>query len=57
MGKHERQQIEEAEKIIVKLLNSQKINNLDRKNHWFGHASAVAEKIKKISPILRKLVI
>lgn len=32
MGKHERQQIEEAEKIIVKLLNSQKINDLDRKN-------------------------
>jgi len=54
MGKHERQQIEEAEKIIVKLLNSQKINDLDRKNRWFNHASAIA---KKIFQILRKLVI
>lgn len=54
MGKHERQQIEEAEKSIVKLLNSQKINDLDRKNRWFNHASTIAEKIKKDFPNFEK---
>lgn len=54
MGKHERQQIEEAEKIIVKLLNSQKINDFDRKNRWFNHASAITEKIKKDFPNFEK---
>ena len=47
MGKHERQSIEEAEKIIVKILNSQNLNDFDRKNHWFSHASSIAERIKK----------
>ena len=47
MGKHERQSIEEAEKTIVKILNSQNLNDFDRKNHWFSHASSIAERIKK----------
>jgi hypothetical protein len=50
MGKHERQSIEEAEKIIVKILNSQKLNDSDKKNHWFKHAIAIAEKIKNDFP-------
>ncbi|MBI5401691.1 hypothetical protein HZB05_02590 [Candidatus Wolfebacteria bacterium] len=47
MGKHERQLIEAAEKIIVKILNSQKLDDFDKKNQWFNHAIAIAEKIKK----------
>lgn len=47
MGKHERQQIEEAEKIIVKILNSQKLNNLDRENYWIKHAFAIAKKLQE----------
>lgn len=47
MGKHERQLIEGAEKIIVKILNSQKINNFDRKNRWLRHVLSIAEKIKQ----------
>ena len=54
MGKHERELIEEAEKIIVKVLNSRKINSNDRKNRWFYHVSAIAEKIKKDFPNLKK---
>jgi hypothetical protein len=50
MGKHERQSIEEAEKIIVKILRSQKVTDFDRKNHWFNHALALGEKIKKDFP-------
>lgn len=50
MGKHERQSIEEAEKIIVKILNSQRVNDSDKKNHWFKHALALAEKIKNDFP-------
>lgn len=47
MGKHERQLIEEAEKIIVKILNSRELNINDRKNHWFNHALSIAQKIKE----------
>lgn len=47
MGKHERRQIEEAEKIIVKILNSQKLTNSDRKNYWIDHAFAIAKKIRE----------
>jgi len=47
MGKHERKSIEEAEKTIVKILNSQNLNDFDRQNHWFSHASSIAERIKK----------
>lgn len=47
MGKHERQQIEKAEKIIIKILNSQKISSSDRKNHWFEHAVVTAKRIQK----------
>jgi len=46
MGKHERDLIKEAEEIIVKVLNSEKITSSDRKNHWFKHAIAIARKIK-----------
>lgn len=50
MGKHERQSIEEAEKLIVKILNSKSLNNSDRKNRWFNHAIFIAERIKKDFP-------
>lgn len=50
MGKNERQSIEEAEKIIIKILNSKNLNNSDRKNWWFNHAVFMAEKIKKDFP-------
>lgn len=54
MGKHERQQIEEAEKIIVKILNSQKLTNLDRKNYWIEYASAIAKKIREDFPNIKR---
>ena len=50
MGKHERQLIEEAEKIIVKILNSQKLTASDKKNHWFKHAFSITKRIKKDFP-------
>ncbi len=50
MGKHERQLIEEAEKIIVKILNSRGLNVDDKKNCWFNHAFFIARKIKKDFP-------
>lgn len=50
MGKHERQLIEEAEKIIVKILSSQKLTDFDKKNRWFKHAFYIAKKIKKDFP-------
>jgi hypothetical protein len=54
MGKHERQQIEEAEKIIVKILNSQKLNSSDRKNYWINHAFAIAKKLQEDLPDIKK---
>lgn len=53
MGKHERQQIEEVEKIVVKILNSQKLTIPDRKNYWIEHAFAIAKKIKKDFPNIK----
>jgi len=50
MGKHERQSIEDAEKIIVKILNSQKIGESNKRSHWFNHAVAITEKIKRDFP-------
>lgn len=50
MGKYERELIEEAEKIIVKILNYQEIKNSDKKGYWFNHAITIAEKIKKDFP-------
>lgn len=50
MGKHERQSIEEAEKIIVKILNSQKLTNSDKKNRWFKHVFSIAKRITKDFP-------
>ncbi len=50
MGKHERQLIEEAERIIVKLLSSQKLSGSDKKNHWFKHAVFLAKRIKRDFP-------
>ncbi|BCX16107.1 MAG: hypothetical protein KatS3mg098_336 [Candidatus Parcubacteria bacterium] len=54
MGKYEREQIEEAEKIIVKIINSQKVSDLDKQNRWFKHAIAIAERIKKDFPNIKK---
>lgn len=50
MGKHERALIEEAEKLIVKILNSQKITVLGKKNPWLEHATAIAARIKRDFP-------
>lgn len=47
MGKHERQLIEEAEKIVVKLLKNEKLSKSDLNNHWLQHARVVARQIKK----------
>lgn len=47
MGKHERESIEEAEKIIVKLLNNKDLSKSDLNNHWFKHAQVLAERIRK----------
>ena len=47
MGKHERQLIEEAEKIIVKILNSQNLTTFDKQNRWFKHSLGIARKIRK----------
>lgn len=47
MGKHEREKIEEAERIIVKILNNKKLSKNDLKNHWLKHAQAIAQQIKK----------
>lgn len=50
MGKHERQLIEEAEKIIEKILNSKPPTSSDKKNRWFNHALRVARQITKDFP-------
>ena len=47
MGKHERQLIEKAEKIIVKILKAKKLNDSDKKNHWINHAIAIAKELRK----------
>lgn len=47
MGKYERKSIEEAEKIVEKILNLEKLSSNDFKNHWFKHAVVVAKRIKK----------
>lgn len=54
MGKHERALIEGAEKIIVKVLNSQKITAADRKNPWLEHATAIAIRIKRDFPNIKR---
>jgi len=38
MGKHERLEIENAEKLVVDLLNKKVITEEQRKNKWFNHA-------------------
>lgn len=53
MGKHERDLIEKAEKIIVKILNSKRVSSRDKKNRWFNHASSIAEGIKKDFPKIK----
>ncbi|MBU1177274.1 hypothetical protein KKH96_02400 [Patescibacteria group bacterium] len=50
MGKHERQSIEEAEKIIKKILNSELLVSGDKKNPWFDHAFQIAKQISKDFP-------
>lgn len=47
MGRHERQEIENAEKIVVKLLNNQELDPKDSKNKWFEHAQVISIKILK----------
>jgi len=54
MGKHERKNIEEAEKILIKLLNSKTLSSVDKKNHWSRQAVKLAERISKDFPIIKK---
>jgi len=53
MGKYERQQIEEAEKTIVKILNSRKLSDSDKKNHWVKHVVAIVQKLRKDFPNIK----
>lgn len=53
MGKHERQEIKEAELIIVKILNSEKLSDTEQKNQWLRHALALAKKIKHDFPSIK----
>ncbi len=53
MGKHERNIIETAEKIIVKILNKKKINANDETNHWYDCAVAIANQILADYPDLK----
>jgi len=55
MGKYERQQIEEAEKIIVKILNSRQLNDSDKKNYWFKHSTAIVKKLQKDFPKIKEV--
>lgn len=55
MGKHERQQIEEAEIIIVKVLNAQKLNATDKENVWLVHALVLAEKLRDDFPNIKEV--
>lgn len=55
MGKHERKKVEEAEKIIVKILNLGNISNFDKQNHWFRHAVSIAKSIKKDFPNIKEV--
>jgi len=55
MGKHERGEIEKAEKIIVKLLNNENLNYEDKKNHWINHAISIVQKIKEDFPNIKKV--
>ena len=50
MGKHERQLIEDTEKIIVKILNSEPLTSNDKKNRWFNHAVQIAKQINRDFP-------
>lgn len=53
MGKHERKLIEDAEKMLVSLLNKEKIDEEDMKgNPWFEHALALLDKIRADYPNL-----
>ncbi|MEJ2250877.1 MAG: hypothetical protein P8Y70_13140 [Candidatus Lokiarchaeota archaeon] len=54
MGKHERQEIEDAENIVVKLLNKRKIHEEDRHNKWYEHSLALSEKIQIDFPDLER---
>ncbi len=47
MGKHERKSIEEAEIIVVKLLNNKNLSKSDLKNHWLKHVQSIVQQIKK----------
>lgn len=55
MGKHERQQIEEAERIIVKVLSAKKLSAIDEENVWLKHALALAKKIKDDFPDIKEV--
>ncbi len=46
MGKHERELIKEAEKIVVRILKGQGLTASEKKNYWVNHAFSIADKIK-----------
>lgn len=47
MGKHERESIEKAEKIIIKLLNNENLSKSELTNRWFEYTQAITQQIKK----------
>ena len=53
MGKHERQEIKEAELIIVKILNSERLSDTEQRNQWLRHALILAKKIKQDFPSIK----
>ena len=55
MGKHERQEIENAEKIVVGLLNQKKIPEYHKKNKWISHCYGLVKVIKEDFKELQKV--
>jgi len=47
LGKHERQEVENAEKTVVNYLNNKKISEVQKKNKWINHCTNLVATIKK----------
>jgi len=47
MGKHERQEIESAEKILIDLLNQKYLSNNQSRNKWIEHCSELEKVIRR----------
>lgn len=47
LGKHERQEIENAERLVVDLLNNKKISTEQKSNKWIRHAKELKSTLTK----------